>query len=102
MPSGHGSALRVSATPYLTQKMRERRMCLVFNRRVSASFAQEVNEAGGRLRRIGNGNKGWLVPPERWEDVHELMMGHELWGCADAIRKCIDGIQLVQQVHMVE
>ena len=71
-------------------------MCLVFNRRISEGLAREIKDAGGNYRQIGGGNKGWLVSPARWDAMASLVMRHELWECADAIRRCSD---LMQEDH---
>ena len=100
-PSSASSELCVVATPHLTKKGHEHRMCLVFSSKVSDRFALKIKQAGGNFRRIGDGNKGWLVHPDHWEDMWRLMKRHSLWECADEIRRCIDSIPIVREVRMV-
>ena len=74
-PNKHTGSQQVGVTafPYRTQKLNELRMCLIFSARLSNKFAQAINLAGGKYRRIGGGMKGWLVHPNDWDKVLSLL-----------------------------
>ena len=77
-------------------------MCIRFNKRLSNNFAKAVNLAGGKFRRIGNGQKGWLVHPDDWEGMQDLMDRHELFECADEVRRFIDTYTAIKTVVILQ
>ena len=93
--------LHLRASPYLTQKRQEHRMCMVFDERLNNKFAMAIKRAGGMYRRIGSGRKGWLVHPDYWDMMLDLMLEYDLVDCADEIRRCIDNSGLIKEVHRV-